>query len=427
MNKKLVASIFLYEKEAVTHFTDLKVIAKDPVELAVMFHEQHADELVVFDLSMGEKEHEDALAIIQEICSAVAIPVIGAGNIRRLEDVKKLLYAGCHKAALNFSKESNISLAGEASARFGKEKIAVCSDDVNTLILLEDIIETSASEVIYLGKDKVKMAAEASAVPVITWLPEVSLEKLIETLKREGISGVMGTMVNENAVQFDSLKMLLKNNGIPMTALEAGLSWEEFKKNSDGHVPVIVQDYRSDAVLMMAYMDKQAYEKTLSTGLMTYYSRSRQRLWVKGESSGHYQYVKKLTADCDKDTILAKVSQVGPACHTGQTSCFFNTILEKEDADAANPLTVFRDVYEVILDRKLNPKEGSYTNYLFDKGVDKILKKLGEEAAEIIIASKNPNSGEIKYEICDFLYHLMVLMAEKQITWEEITDELSKR
>lgn len=177
---------------------------------------------------------------------------------------------------------------------------------------------------------------------------------------------------------------------------------------------------------MLAYMTKEAYEMTLQTGRMTYYSRSRGELWVKGETSGHYQYVKSLTADCDMDTLLAKVSQVGAACHTGNHSCFFNEIMKKE-YDDENPLTIFNSVYQVILDRKEHPKEGSYTNYLFDKGLDKILKKVGEEATEIVIAAKNPNPEEIKYEISDLLYHLMVLMAQKGVTWEEITKELANR
>lgn len=177
---------------------------------------------------------------------------------------------------------------------------------------------------------------------------------------------------------------------------------------------------------MVAYMNEEAYRMTLQTGKMTYYSRSRDELWVKGETSGHYQYVKSLTADCDKDTILAKVSQVGAACHTGSHSCFFNKIMEKE-YEETNPLKVFEQVFAVIQDRKIHPKDGSYTNYLFDKGIDKILKKLGEEATEIVIAAKNPNANEIKYEISDFLYHMMVLMVEKDVTWEEITAELARR
>ena len=211
-----------------------------------------------------------------------------------------------------------------------------------------------------------------------------------------------------------------------MITYESKIPWEEFKKNSDGLMPVVVQDYRTGQVLMMAYMDEAAYQETVEGGRMCYYSRSRQQRWLKGETSGHYQYVKSLYLDCDSDTILAKVAQVGAACHTGSYSCFFKELLDKH-AIAANPHKVLEDVYGVIADRKLHPKEGSYTNYLFDKGIDKILKKCGEEATEIVIAAKNPDPEEIKYEISDFLYHVMVLMVEKNVTWEDIMRELANR
>ena len=159
---------------------------------------------------------------------------------------------------------------------------------------------------------------------------------------------------------------------------------------------------------------------------MTYFSRSRNELWVKGETSGHFQYVKSLNVDCDNDTLLAKVDQVGAACHTGNPTCFFQPLFGK-GMDEKNPLRVFESVFNTILDRKENPKEGSYTNYLFDKGIDKILKKVGEEATEIVIAAKNPNPEEIKYEIADFLYHTMVLMVEKGVSWDDIVNELADR
>ena len=208
--------------------------------------------------------------------------------------------------------------------------------------------------------------------------------------------------------------------------LKSSVAWSDFKLNSDGMVPVIAQDYQTNEVLMLAYMNEEAFNTTIAMGKMTYYSRSRQELWTKGVTSGHYQYVKSLTLDCDKDTILAKVSQVGAACHTGNPTCFFTELIKKEYL-SKNPLKVFEEVYQVIADRKEHPKEGSYTNYLFDKGIDKILKKVGEEATEIVIASKNPEPEEIKYEISDFLYHMMVLMVEKGITWEEVVEELSQR
>ena len=222
------------------------------------------------------------------------------------------------------------------------------------------------------------------------------------------------------------IKHYLAGKNIEVNTFESALDFDTFKLNSDGLIPCIVQDYKTQEVLMMAYMNKESYAKTLETGRMTYFSRSRQKLWMKGEESGHFQFVKELTIDCDKDTILAKVSQIGVACHTGNPTCFF-TPLAKKEYDNTNPLMVFNEVYNTIADRKLHPKEGSYTNYLFDKGIDKILKKVGEECTEIVIAAKNPDPEEIKYEISDFLYHCMVLMVERGVTWEDITKELDNR
>ena len=427
MNKKLTASIFLHNNKAVAGYHDMTVISDDPVSLAVKYSDYHADELIICDLSKWDKEREEHIDIIKEICEKVQIPVIGSNNAKRMEDVKKLLYAGCKKAILDYVETVDENLTKEVSLKFGKDKIIAGVLSTDTLTGYKELIETYTCEVLYLGKGEFKEACLVSPVPVTSWLSDVSLDKLIETLQRDNVAGAAGEMINNNIKEIDSLKILLNNNGVSMAALNAKLCFEEFKKNSDGMVPVIVQDYKTDQVLMLAYMNKEAYEKTLATGKMTYWSRSRDELWVKGDTSGHYQYVKSLTADCDKDTILARVSQTGAACHTGKYSCFFNKIMEKEDAQVANPLKVFEDVFSVILDRKKNPKEGSYTNYLFDKGVDKILKKLGEEATEIVIAAKNPNANEIKYEISDFLYHMMVLMAEKGVTWEEIVEELAKR
>ena len=222
------------------------------------------------------------------------------------------------------------------------------------------------------------------------------------------------------------LKYHAKEEGICVNTFESNMKFEEFKLNGDGLIPVIVQDYKTEEVLMLAYMNKEAFETTIRTGRMTYFSRSRQELWMKGMTSGHIQYVKQLLIDCDQDTILAKVAQIGAACHTGNRSCFYRNLVKKEYHET-NPMKVFEQVYHVIEDRKKHPKEGSYTNYLFEKGIDKILKKVGEEATEIVIAAKNPNPEEIKYEISDFLYHVMVLMCEKGVTWEDITKELADR
>ena len=393
-NKKKVAGyIFLLNKTIVSSRDRKTVISDDPVSYAGSISDNGADEIIVFDMSESGNDaaHEEALDIIKDICKEVDVPVTGAGNVKRMEDIKKLLYAGCKKAALNFSKPSNIEILKEVSEKFGKEKIVICYDDSQTIDNNKDQVESLSSELIrFVDQDGAK-------------LPDTE---------------------NDEYLFYDGKDVIEKD--VTDRSLSSSFTWEDLKKNSDGMVPVIVQDYRTDQVLMLAYMNEEAYNKTLKTGKMTYFSRSRNELWIKGETSSHYQFVKSLTADCDLDTILAKVKQIGAACHTGSYSCFFNDIAKKEYSEK-NPQKVLDSVYEVIKDRKENPREGSYTNYLFDKGIDKILKKVGEEATEMVIAAKNPNDNEVIYEMSDFLYHMMVLMAVKNVSWEDITDELSRR
>ena len=424
--KKFIPCIYLYKGNAVKGFTDSTIIDTNPAALAKYYGDNNADELIVYDMTDNDNEHEEALDVIKTICSEAEIPVIGAGNVKRMEDIKKLLYAGCKKAALNYSKPGNIELTAEVSKKFGKEKIVASVTEADSITRNASLIESYIGEILLVKETCLKESISISRFPMIASVPEVSLDKLLELLSNDNICGISGYAINENAKELLSIKALCQNNAIKVNTFEPAIGWEDFKLNSDGHVTVVVQDYKTDEVLMVAYMNEEAYNMTLKTGKMTYYSRSRDELWVKGDTSGHYQYVKSLTADCDKDTILAKVSQIGSACHTGSHSCFFQEIMAKE-YEETNPLKVFEQVFDVIKDRKIHPKEGSYTNYLFDKGIDKILKKLGEEATEIVIAAKNPNANEIKYEISDFLYHVMVLMAVKGITWEEITQELANR
>mgnify|MGYP002643949339 CR=1 FL=1 len=425
--KKFTACIYLYHTHAVTNLKDMTIVDTDPVRLAKYYSENNIDELLVFDLSEGDAEHEEALSIIKEICTVAEVDVYGAGNVHRMEDIKKLLYAGCKKAVLNYGKPENIAITEEVSLKFGKDKIIAAYNDYQLVADNKELLEKYVSGLLLMNAHMIRETAAITELPLIVQINQLALNKLLEVFAYDNVAGVTGNTINDNVKEILALKDLCKENGINVESLEAAYKWADFKVNSDGMVPVIVQDYITLKVLMMAYMNEEAYKNTLRTGKMTYYSRSRQALWLKGETSGHFQYVKSLTADCDMDTILAKVSQVGVACHTGADSCFFNEIVKKNYEENSNPLKVFEEVFAVIQDRKEHPKEGSYTNYLFDKGIDKILKKLGEEATEIVIAAKNPNTNEVKYEISDFLYHMMVLMAEKEVTWEEITEELAKR
>jgi len=198
---------------------------------------------------------------------------------------------------------------------------------------------------------------------------------------------------------------------------------DDLQFNEAGLIPAIVQDETTGTVLMMAWMNEEALEKTVETEEAWFYSRSRKELWHKGATSGNIQAVTSVLYDCDGDTLLLLVNPAGPACHTGAESCFYRTF----DGSPLPKATMLNVLESLVKERKTNPVEGSYTNYLFDKGIDKILKKVGEENAEVIIASKNEDRGEIVYETADLLYHLTVLLAERDISWEEIMLELKKR
>ena len=424
--KRVIPCIFIQQGKAIKWFDNNEVIDDDVVALAKRYSDAGADELIVFDLSDNDKDHDDSIDLMKKINRVIHIPMIAGGNIRRQEDVKKILYAGAKKAIVNFSKTSGVELVEEVSKRFGKEKIAVSLLDFDSLFKHQSIIKEYANEIIFIKCPDLQSVQNCTDMPTTILTDEMEQSKIFEILKCKSVKGVSGQYVSTNDFSFDKFKTICESNGIQMAFLDSKIEFSEFKLNSDGLIPVIVQDYKTNEVLMMAYMNEEAYNNTIKTGKMTYYSRSRNAQWVKGETSGHYQYVKSLTLDCDNDTILAKVEQIGVACHTGSPTCFFKPMVEA-DYNEMNPLEVFQSVYDTILDRKKNPKEGSYTNYLFDKGIDKILKKVGEEATELVIAAKNPNPEEIKYELSDFLYHAMVLMVERGVTWEDIVKELADR
>ena len=425
-HKNIVATIYLKDGQAVTGRLDMTPRG-DILELAELYNDSGIDKIFCIDLSTEDEEHEKNILAIREINRNIEVKTCAAGNIRRLEDVKKFLYAGCVEVMLNGSKPQTVQLVREASERFGKEKILVSLNTVDFLFKTKSFLPDYVHELVIMDPALKTGLENITPVPYILMQEDYDFDAIKKALQSEQIRGIYGTFINDTNTDIMQLKASLSELGIKMDNFEPQLRWDQLKCDANGLIPCIVQDYKTDQVLMMAYMDQDSFEATIRSGKMTYYSRSRQAQWVKGETSGHTQYVKSLTADCDFDTLLAKVSQTGGiACHTGAPSCFFNSIIQKEYVER-NPLKVLENVYDVIMDRKANPKEGSYTNYLFDKGLDKILKKVGEEATEIIIAAKNPDSEETVYEVSDFLYHLMVLMAERGITWEDITRELAQR
>ena len=399
------------------------------MRLAEKYSHEGADQLFLYNYAKDEKTKDAFLAMAKELTRNVDIPVILGLYVKRFEDIKKALYTGAVRVMVKEAIMDNELAVKEAIDRFGTDKVFVEVDskgDFSNVTDMEHLKSLGVYGILlkHVVISDALLAHMKEAEMSIIIRDSLIRNDLFELMKLEDVLGV-ATNHFENKVMMKA-KYALKNQGIDVETYESLLDFSDFKLNSDGMIPVIAQDYKTGEVLMMAYMNEEAFNATIKTGRMTYWSRSRNELWCKGDTSGHYQFVKSLTIDCDNDTLLAKVHQIGAACHTGNRSCFFTTIMHKEYNDS-NPFTVFEDVYRTIKDRKEHPKEGSYTNYLFDKGIDKILKKCGEEATEMVIAAKNPDAEELKYEISDFLYHMMVLMAECGVDWDDIVKELANR
>lgn len=407
---------------------------EDPIASARYYNDSGADEIAYFDSKATKEGREPNIRQIREITRIVDIPLLACGGVRDVEDAKMILYAGANKVCINSAAIANPDIVREIAEKFGRTRIIVAIDlntVENPVEWAQTMEEKGAGELLLIHNNQVENyisivneIKKQVRIPIIISsyaTKAADMKEMIEATDAEAIS-----LYSLEKMDIMEIKQELAEANIEVKTYESSLPFSSFTLNSDGLIPVIVQDYKTHEVLMMAYMNEESYEKTIRTGKMTYYSRSRQELWTKGETSGHFQYLKSLTLDCDNDTILAKVSQVGAACHTGNKSCFFQELMSKE-FDDTNPLNVLENVYSVIRDRKEHLKGGSYTNYLFEKGIDKILTKLGEQATGIVVAAKNPNQDEIKYEISDLLYYLMVLMVERDIVWKDVTDDLADR
>jgi len=405
-------------------------IGTNIIRLAREYSAKGADELLLYNFSKDEDSGEEFLKLSKQIARTIDIPFIIGYYVRNFEDAKKALYTGAAGILLPYSILDNTELVKDISKRFGDNKVCLeidQSDFMNRDNIYEQCKELGIGTLVinYIVESEAFMSKISNSQFPVIIRDNLKNKDIRYLLALPNVSGIATDFyINKDIMK---AKQALKQEDISVNIFESKLAFSEFKLNKDGLIPVVTQDYITGEVLMLAYMNEEAYNSTITQGKMTYFSRSRNELWLKGETSGNIQYVKEIFLDCDNDTLLAKVISDGPACHTGNKSCFYTNLIEKSEYKKTNTYHILEDVYDVIMDRKKNPKEGSYTNYLFDKGIDKILKKCGEEAAEIIIAAKNPETGELRYEIADFLYHLMVLMAQNGLDWEDITTELADR
>ena len=421
------------KKEMLAYINAENELEASVVSKACKYERNGMDALFIYNYSANELEREEFLHCMRVVKENVDLPVYIGFRVNRFEDAKKAFYTGAEYLVIPYAYCNDTDVYKSVTDRFGKDRVMI---EINASPLgdgmLSDQTFIEKCESLKIKGFMIKhielstpTEQNVAALPFGVLTRDSLVRNDIETLM--SLTNVEGVATNYyDGKDISGIKHTLKGNGIEVASFDTDITFADLKKDPQGLVPVVVQDYYNNEVLMVAYMNEEAYNATLTTGRMTYFSRSRNELWEKGLTSGHFQYLKELMLDCDSDTLLAKVKQIGAACHTGARSCFFKQVV-KADYVELNPLNVLLEDYQTIVDRRDNPKEGSYTNYLFDKGIDKILKKCGEEATEIIIAAKNPEKEDIKYEIADYLYHLMVLMVECGVDWNDIVRELVNR
>lgn len=386
---KLIAPIILYQGQAVTSLENHTIFDNgDAVKLARHYSNTGADVLIIFDQSGKDGVSDCSLTLMKEIVGASDIPVWGAGNVRYAEDIKKILSAGCEKAILHYSEQISPDFPGEMYKFFGRDKIAMCvkSGEIESIpaelfaeivkytqdivILSKDMADEECAENAFFDKmakysesfdaaspdlagpiTRLNVIIQSKDSPFVynkdlvqrvfagykdidTYLQTCSGNKtaagLFKSCTGPKADAIGGAFTQDPNADIMWMKAQLKAGGYDVSLPASTLSWEDLKIDKGGLIPVVVQDYQNNEILMVAYMNRESYEWTISTGMMTYWSRSRMELWMKGLINGNRQYLKELKIDCDNDTLLARVMQIGPACHTGNRSCFYRTVLKKD-------------------------------------------------------------------------------------------------
>lgn len=416
MKKKMfVGCIYIKNGKAQKSFTDQTIVEMDPIQLAGLYNDNDMDALLIFDLSDEKAEQNNALYTIDKICQMVNIPVYAGGGIQSVSDCEALLNIGCDKVILNLGKKEGYELLDDAFKAFGKEKITATIASEDSITMNREKLEMQVSTLILIDEHALKNCLGASVLDCIVFLPEISLDKMLSIMEKETVCGISGNIVNENAKNISALKSICVERKIAVCIFEAPMPFSEFKLLADGLLPVVVQDYVTDQVLMVAYMNEEAYLTTLRTGKMTYYSRSRRKLWMKGLTSGHFQYVKSLSVDCDNDTLLAKVKQVGAACHTGNYSCFYRELISCEKQADMQDESVLQTIFEQASANEIEKAD--------------LIRALSTNLTELCLLSAVDKTRQKKQKLTDLsgacIKALVELFAKNEVSLEDVYKNLS--
>ncbi len=439
-------------------YSQKTIYKDDPLGVAQEWVKQGAEFIHIVDLEGAKTGDMPNFDVISKIINSVSAKIEVGGGIRNMDAIDRYMNAGAYKVILGTGALKNPAFVRAAVQKYD-EHIAVGIDAKDGKVAVSGWMDVSTIDAIEFAKEMEKIGVKTIIYTDISTDgmlagPNIKdVGKLVDSVATKvvasgGVSnlrditslrdvGAEGVIIGKALYTKDiNLRQAIAAVKIPEEDVKPVDNNNEkiikdLKFDENGLIPAIAQDSVSGEILMLAYMNEDSVKATLKTGHATYFSRSRQQLWEKGATSGNYQEVMDMYVDCDKDAVVIKVKQIGNACHTNHHSCFYRKIKngklqEIKTGTSAKPGILY-DIYNVIVDRVKNPRSGSYTNYLFDKGIDKMLKKVGEEASEVIIASKNYVKSEVQYEVADLLYHLSVVLVEEGLTWDDIFVELQKR
>ena len=427
-SKRIIPCLDIRDGKVVkgVNFVDITQVG-DPLEMARNYQAQGADEIVFLDI-VGE--NRDVFCdIVRRAAKELTTPITVGGGVRTLQDFAEMFDCGASKVSVSTAAVNRPELIREASENFGKERIVAAVDakrhgdrfhvyvkggredtGIDLIEWVQKCEQLGAGEILLTSMDgdgtkngydieMTKTVVNAVKIPVIASGGCGNVQDVADVFKETNCAAALAASIfHYGTATVGEVRAVLPAIG--------------------GLIPAIVQDFYTGRVLMLAYVNQQSYDRMLETGETCFWSRSRNELWHKGATSGSVQKIKHMAMDCDNDTLLILVEQTGVACHTGSYSCF-----GQENGEFA-----MLDILQAqIQDRAQNPKENSYTNYLLTQGVDKICKKVGEEATETIIATKNRNKDELIGEVSDLMYHLMVLMHEQGVEIGDIRKCLSER
>lgn len=450
--KRIIACLDVDDNRCVKghQFTDL-VEMGDPIEMAAAYSQQGIDELVYLDISATAQKRAPNSAVISKILKSITVPLTVGGGIDSVETALQFIELGVDKILINSAAIANPNLINLLAQNITSKALVVAIDASlvdgvwqvmakggkveagKTLFeWAQEAVERGAGEILFtaIDRDGTKQGFHLNSlmelkgrlsVPIVASGGAGSIDHFLELFKADAADGALAASIfHQKRVNIGELKRYLALEGVnvrPIMEIDLNIDSDKLFKDNKSLVPAIIQDVQTLEVLMLGYMNRESFEQTLKLNRVTFFSRSREALWTKGESSGNYLIPHSITEDCDSDTLLIKVTPTGVVCHTGNRGCFFK---------GGDNFTI-KELEKIIDKRYIERAEGSYTASLFEAGIEKICKKIGEESCEVVIEAVRDNRERLIYESADLLYHLLVLARYRGVTMGDIEKELNRR